>query len=124
MNPLLLVLIVVAFVIGIPLGKKLFAKKEQIINQLADERKAALDLAVVLRANGLKLLPQVLEDFAVGDVTDLFAQLKNLAVIAKSGNDAIEKDLEQVYERVLDAKLKQPEGLALVRAKVAAAGIK
>jgi hypothetical protein len=116
----LIVLVVVAFVVGIPLGKKLFAKQEQLI----DEKKAALSLAVVLRANGLKLLPQVLEDFAVGNVADLFIQLKNLAVIAKSGNDAIEKDLEQVYERVLDAKLKTPEGLALIKAKVAATGVK
>ena len=120
MNPFVIVLIVAALVIGFPLGKKLFTKKQELLG----EKKDALALAIVLRANGLELLPQVLEDFAVGNIADLFLQLKNLAVIAKSGNAAIEKDLEQVYERVLDAKLKQPEGLALLKAKIAAVGVK
>jgi hypothetical protein len=39
--------------------------------------------------------------------------------LVESGNDAIEKELESTYENVLDKKLATPEGMALVKAKIA-----
>jgi hypothetical protein len=109
-----IVLSVLAIVIGFFLGKKLFFKQQQLV----EEKKAALTLAVELRSWGLVLIPQLFEDFAVGNIVDLFKQIKNLATIVKSGSDAIKKELLGVYDRVLDAQLKTPEGLALLKAKI------
>ena len=36
-----------------------------------------------------------------------------------AGSDAIEKELEQTYENVLAKKLATPEGMALIKAKIA-----
>ena len=83
------------------------------------KKRAAQVLAIKLRAAGLKLLPSLLEDFAVGDVNDLLQKIHDMAKLVESGNDAIEKELEATYENVLDKKLATPEGMALVKAKIA-----
>ena len=64
-------------------------------------------------------MPALLEDFAVGDVNDLLEKIHDLSKLVESGNDAIEKELESTYENVLDKKLATPEGMALVKAKIA-----
>lgn len=76
-------------------------------------------LAAKLRDNGLKLLPSLLEDFAVGDVQDMVEKIHDVAKLVESGSDAIEKELEQTYENVLARKLATPEGMALIKAKIA-----
>jgi hypothetical protein len=55
----------------------------------------------------------------VGDVSDLLTKIHDLAKLVEAGNDAIEKDLEATYENVLDKKLATPEGMALIKAKIA-----
>ena len=83
------------------------------------KKRAAQVLAAKLRDNGLKLLPSLLEDFAVGDVQDMVERIHDVAKLVESGSDAIEKELEQTYENVLGRKLGTPEGMALIKAKIA-----
>jgi len=113
-------LFVVCLYLGCVAGKWLFGKSNKVSGQLAAQKKAALTLAITLREYGLKLLPAILEDFAVFDVADMVAKMHDTAKLVDAGSDAILKDLEATYERVLDKKLSQPEGLALVKAKIAA----
>lgn len=120
MDPTLIVLCIVAVIVGIPLGKKLFAKGEKI----ADKKKAALSLAVAMRAAGMELLPGILEDFAVGDVASLLARIRDVSKVVEQGNDAIMLDLEKTFERVLAKKLASPAGLALIKAKIVEAETK
>jgi hypothetical protein len=119
MNPTVVIWIlaaVVAVLVGREVGKRLF----DVNVKLMAKKRAAQVLAGRLRDNGLRLLPSLLEDFAVGDVQDMVEKIHDVAKLVEAGSDAIEKELESVYERVLDAKLTKPEGLALVKAKIAA----
>jgi hypothetical protein len=118
MNPTVVIWILAAVacvLVGREIGKWLFGKNEA----LTAKKRSAQVLAIKLRAAGLKLLPSLLEDFAVGDVNDLLQKIHDTAKLVESGNDAIEKELESTYESVLDKKLATPEGMALVKAKIA-----
>ncbi|MGD0900452.1 MAG: hypothetical protein ABR915_21680 [Thermoguttaceae bacterium] len=118
MNPTVVLLILVALVcvlLGREAGKYLFGVNEKLV----EKKRAAQALAIRLRAAGLTLLPKLLEDFVVGDVSDLLTKIHDLAKLVEAGNDAIEKDLEATYENVLDTKLATPEGMALIKAKIA-----
>ena len=118
MNPTLVIWIlavIVAILVGREVGKFLFAEN----GKLMAKKRAAQVLATKLRDNGLKLLPALLEDFAVGDVQDMIEKIHDIAKLIDAGSDAIEKELEATYENVLSKKLAIPEGLALVKAKIA-----
>lgn len=118
MNPTVVIWIlavVCAILVGREVGKWLFAKNAKLM----EKKRAAQVLAGKLRENGLRLLPALLEDFAVGDVQDMVERIHDVAKVVEAGNEAIEKELSGVYERVLDAKLRQPEGLAFIKAKIA-----
>jgi hypothetical protein len=103
--------------VGRELGKWLFGKNETLLAK----KRAAQVLAIELRAQGLKLLPALLEDFAVGDVNDLLQRIADVAKLVQAGSDAIKRELESTYENVLAVKLSTPEGLALIKAKIAVA---
>jgi hypothetical protein len=118
MNPTVVLLILVALVcvlLGREAGKYLFGVNEKLV----EKKRAAQALAIRLRAAGLTLFPKLLEDFVVGDVSDLLTKIHDLAKLVEAGNDTIEKDLEATYENVLDKKLATPEGMALIKAKIA-----
>jgi hypothetical protein len=118
MNPSVVIVILAALacvLVGREIGKWLFGKNEELLAK----KRAAQVLAVKLRDAGLKLLPALLEDFAVGDVNDLLQKIQDVAKLVQSGSDAIEKELEATYESVLAKKLATPAGLALVKAKLA-----
>ncbi len=119
MNPTVVIWILAGLlcvVVGRDVGKWLFGKDEK----LTAKKRSAQVLAGKLRDAGLKLLPTLLEDFAVGDVNDLLQKIEDTAKLVESGSDAIEKELESTYENVLTKKLATPTGLALVKAKIAA----
>ena len=119
MNPTVVIWIlaaVVAVLVGREVGKRLF----DVNAKLMAKKRAAQVLAAKLRDNGLKLLPSLLEDFAVGDVQDMVEKIHDVAKLVESGSDAIEKELEQTYENVLAKKLATPEGLAYIKARIAA----
>ena len=118
MNPTVVIWIlaaVVAVLVGREVGKRLF----DVNAKLMVKKRAAQVLAAKLRDNGLKLLPALLEDFAVGDVQDMVEKIHDVAKLVEAGSDAIEKELEQTYENVLAKKLATPEGMALIKAKIA-----
>ena len=118
MSPTLVIWILavaVCVLVGRDLGKWLFGANEKLMTK----KRAAQKLATVLRDNGLKLLPSLLDDFAVGDVQDMVEKIHDVAKLVESGSDAIEKELEQTYENVLARKLATPEGMALIKAKIA-----
>ena len=115
MNDILMVLIVILCVaIGIALGKKLFPKMAKIPTLKRD----ALKLANKLREFGLVMAPNALDDMVVGDVTDFIARIHAIAQVIEAGDDAIMHELESTFDRVLDKKLANPSGLALIKAKV------
>jgi hypothetical protein len=115
MNIILWVLLAVAcVVVGKRAGGWLFGAKKQV----AGLKRSMQSLAISFREAGLKRLPEALEEFVVGDADDLFANLKDLATILKSGNEAILKELDGTFERVLGVKLSSPEGRALIEAKL------
>ena len=107
--------VAVAILLGSIVGKWLFGANEKLLAK----KRAAQVLASKLRDAGLKLLPAILEDFAVGDVNDMVEKIHDLSKLVEAGNDAIVKELEATYENVLAKKLATPEGLALIKAKIA-----
>ncbi len=107
--------VAVCVLVGRDLGKWLFGANEKLMTK----KRAAQKLATVLRDNGLKLLPALLEDFAVGDVHDMVEKIHDVAKLIDSGSDAILRELEATYENVLARKLATPEGLAYIKAKIA-----
>jgi hypothetical protein len=118
MNPTVVIWILaaaVAVLIGREVGKWLFGANEKLMTR----KRAAQKLAGILRDNGLKLLPQLLEDFAVGDVQDMVEKIHDVCKVVDAGSDAILKELEQTYENVLAKKLGTPEGLAYIKARIA-----
>jgi hypothetical protein len=84
-------------------------------------RRAAFDLAGVLRKYGLKRIPEFLGDYAVGDFSGMYDKIYDLAKVSLAGDDAIVKELGQVFDNVLAAKLKTEDGRALLAAKLAEA---
>ena len=93
MNPTVVIWIlaaVVAVLVGREVGKRLF----DVNAKLMAKKRAAQVLAAKLRDNGLKLLPSLLEDFAVGDVQDMVEKIHDVAKLVESGSNAIEKELE------------------------------
>lgn len=118
MNPIVVIWIlavVVAVLVGREVGKWLFGENAKLMQK----KRAAQVLAGKLRAAGLKWIPALLEDFAVGDVQDMVEKIHDLAKLVEAGSDAIEKELETTYENVLAKKLASPEGLAYIKAKIA-----
>jgi len=119
MNPTVVIWIlaaVCAVLVGREVGKWLFGENAKLMQK----KRAAQVLSGKLRAAGLKWIPALLEDFAVGDVQDMVEKIHDLAKLVEAGSDAIEKELEATYENVLARKLASPEGLALIKAKIAA----
>jgi hypothetical protein len=105
---------IAALVVGKEVGKWLFGAKQNLTNA----RRAVQSLAISLRQAGLVRVPEVFEEFVVGDVPDLLLGLEDLAKLLKAGNETILKELDQTFERVLGVKLSTPEGRAVIKAKL------
>ncbi len=108
---------IVCLVLGREIGKWLFNGR----SKARGAKRAAQELSIKLREFGLKLLPTLLEDMVVGDVDDMVDRIRDLSLIAKSGDDAIMRELNGTFERVLAVKLSTVEGRAVVAAKLAEA---
>jgi len=116
MNPTLVIWIlaaVVAVLLGREVGKWAYGASEK----LAVKKRAAQKLSGRLREAGLKLIPSLLEDFAVGDVNDMLRRIEDVCKIIDAGSDAIEKELQSTFDAVLTKKLASPEGLAYIKGK-------
>ncbi len=108
---------IVCLLIGREIGKRLFSTHTKV----AGVKRDAQELAIKWREFGLRLFPTLLEDLVVGDADDLLNRIRDLATIAKSGDDAIMRELNGTFERVLAVKLSTVEGRAVVAAKLAEA---
>jgi hypothetical protein len=116
------VILVLALVLSILIGRDLTKWAIGASKKLDEKKRAAQTLAAKLRDYGLKQIPAMLEDFVVGDWTDMVNNIHDFARLLNiGGDDAILKELDSTFQNVLDKKLSTPEGLAYLQAKVASA---
>ena len=52
----------------------------------------------------------MLEDLVVGDAYDMIEKIRDVSKLVQAGNEAIVKELEATYERVLAVKLGYSRG--------------
>lgn len=98
------VLVVAVGVAALCLGVALFRKDTEIENR----RRSAIEAANVLRGHGLKEIPTLLTDYAVGDYSGLVTRAKDLS--RRLADPVLaEAEFNTVFERLLDAKLKDPQ---------------
>lgn len=104
----------VACVAAYYVGSFLFKKDTEIENR----RRAASQLAGVLRSLGLKKTPLFLEDYAVGDYSGMAQKIKETVKLFLDGQDAVVAEFSQVFDSVLAAKLSTETGRAYIAAKL------
>jgi hypothetical protein len=113
----------VALVVAIPLLAYFLCKAGfEKDTALEDRRRAAGLLASRLTSLGLKRSPKLLTSYSIGDYGSLindFEQLVSL-FLDPDNEDALMKEISGTFESVLTAELATPDGLALVKAKLAA----
>ena len=105
---------VVGCALAVVVGKWLFQRD----TAKEDRRRAANQLAGVLRSLGLKETPLFLEDYGVGDYSGMAQKIKDLVKLFLNGQESIVNEFGQVFESVLDAKLSTETGRAYVAAKL------
>lgn len=96
------------------IAKWAFGKDTEIENR----RRGAARLAAKLQAYGLKKTPEFLIDYSVGDYSGMAKKIHDLAELFMSGDEHVVKELDEVYQRVLEAKLMSADGRALIAAKL------
>lgn len=109
----ILILVLVPLV-GFLAAKWLFQKDTEIENR----RRGAAKLAAVLQTYGLKKTPEFLIDYSVGDYSGMAHKISDLARLFLDGEEHVVKEFQQVFDRVLEAKLQSDEGRAYVAAKL------
>jgi len=109
----ILILILVPLV-GFLAAKWLFQKDTEIENR----RRGAAKLAAVLQTYGLKKTPEFLIDYSVGDYSGMAHKIADLSRLFLDGEEHVVKEFQQVFDRVLEAKLQNEEGRAYIAAKL------
>lgn len=97
------------------LGAKVVLKKD---TQKEERRRAANRMAGTLRSYGFKKIPQFFEDYGVGDYSGMAHSIGNLARTALEGEDAVVKELQEVFKNVLAKQVETEEGRAYIEAVV------
>lgn len=110
-----LVIVALVAVVGFFVAKWLFQKDTKV----EDRRRGAGQLAAALTGYGLVKIPAFLIDYSVGDVSGMAEKMKLLAQMFLAGEDAVVKEFDQVFERVLVKKLQTEAGRALITLKLA-----
>ncbi len=110
-----LVILALVVVVGYLAAKWLFQKDTEIENR----RRGAAKLAAALKSYGLVKTPEFLIDYSVGDYSGMAEKIKALTDLFLAGEEQVIKEFDQVYTRVLEAKLRTEEGRALLAAKLA-----
>jgi hypothetical protein len=115
MEPITIVLLcVVCALVGYEFVKFAFKKDTEAENR----RRAASKLAGILRSYGLTKVPDFLEDYAVEDLSGMAKKIIELVKLFLSGEDAVTKEFEQVFEKCLAVKLTTESGRAYIAAKL------
>ena len=83
------------------------------------KKRAAQALATSCGTAGLKLLPALLEDFAVGDVDDLLQKIHDPPSWWSPATTPSRRNWKPPTRTCWTKKLATPEGMALVKAKIA-----
>jgi len=96
------------------LGTVLFRRDEV----REDRRRSAAQLAGVLQRFGLKRLPNVLIDYSVGDYSGMAKRIHSFIEMFGEGEEAVIKEFDEVFDRVLEVKLKSPEARAYIQARL------
>jgi len=99
-------------------GVKWFLSKD---TEVEARRASAYELAKKLESYGLRHIPTIPAAYALGDYSGLVQKVVEVARIFLAGDEAIVKELDQTFDRVLSVKLATPEGIALLKAKLAEA---
>jgi hypothetical protein len=98
------------------LGAKWLFQKD---TEIEDRRRGAARLAAVLQSYGLQKTPEFSIDYSVGDYSGMAHKIAELSRLFLDGEEHVVKEFQDVFERVLDAKLRTKEGRAYVAAKLA-----
>ena len=110
-----LVILVLVVAVGFLAAKWFFQKDTAIENR----RRGAAKLAASLTGYGLVEIPNILIDYSVGDYSGMAERMKQLSQMFLTGEDAVVKEFDQVFERVLVKKLQTEAGRTLIAAKLA-----
>ncbi len=111
------VVAVAVVIVGVAFGKWAFGEDKK----LKQRRELAIRLSALLQGYGLKRLPKILTAYAVADYAGMFEEVSDSVKVFESGEEAVAKEFDSVFQSILDAKLKTPEGMAYLRAKIAEA---
>jgi len=84
-----------------------------------DRRRAAAQLANALSKMGLKRIPEILIAYSVGDYSGMVQQIAECVRLFLAGEEAVLAEFNEVFERVLTAKLKTESGRVFLAAKLA-----
>lgn len=117
-----LALYAMAAALAVLVGRDLFKFFVKEDSKIVARRKNAIALAQKLTAAGLKILPNMLNEYGTGDYIGLGEEIEKQVVLflGPGGNAAVVNELEATFESVLAAKLADPAGLAYIQAKIAA----
>jgi len=114
LTPTTIALCVLVPIVAYFVAQKLF-KLDTAVEQ---RRLAAAQVAGKLQSYGLKRVPTLLTAYSVGDYSGFVHELGNMVRLFLDGEDAIVKELDATFDRVLAVKLASPEGRALLTAKL------
>jgi len=101
--------------LGAVVAKWLFKKDTEVENR----RRAAGQLAATLKSYGLVVLPDFLIDYSVGDYSGMGYKIKETAKLLAGSPEAVVKEFDGIFSRVLTAKLASEGGRTLLAAKLA-----
>jgi hypothetical protein len=95
--------------------KWLFRKDTEV----EERRRSAATLASTLSGIGLRLIPEFLVDYSVGDYSSMAHKIKAIAKTFSAGEGTVLSEFEGIFDRLLSVKLRSESGRALIASKLA-----
>lgn len=90
-------------------------------DQRETRHKHYIQVSQFLTEYGLKMIPAILVDLAVGDYSGAYEQIKFFVKLLERDPKSVAAEFDKVFERVLAVKLTSPESLSHIKALIAAA---
>jgi hypothetical protein len=110
---------VILFAIAVFASKWLYKKDEKI----EDRRRGAFKLAAEFRAKGMTWVPDLLEDYAVGDYDSIGVKLVKVGMLAHN-DAALKSEFDTVFASLLKSKFQDPDAKAQLESLLEEAGHK